>query len=116
MAHIISFPNSAAAPVQQKRGPGRHPKMVVPLWKLRHQQQNTVPSLSAEFLYGMEQGRRAAELCTALGPTLQGSKTMQQQLASQRELILTCEEMLNNVRAKVAVLEQRCAYAQGRQS
>ena len=37
MAQIISFPNSAAAPVQQKRGPGRHPKMVVSLWRWRYQ-------------------------------------------------------------------------------
>lgn len=116
MAHIISFPNSAAAPVQQKRGPGRHPQMVVQLWKLRHQKKNAAPLHSAEFLIGMEQGRRAAELCIALGPNSQGSKTMQEQLASQRELLLTCEELLSNVRAKVAVLEQRSAYAQDCQS
>jgi hypothetical protein len=35
MAHIIQFPNSAPAPVQQRRGPGRHPKSIVSLWRAR---------------------------------------------------------------------------------
>ena len=35
MAHIIQFPNSAPAPVQQRRGPGRHAKNILSLFRAR---------------------------------------------------------------------------------
>ena len=92
MAHVIPFPNSAASPVQQHRGPGRHPKTVVSLrsWRAIHR---TAAAPSADFLIGMEQGRRAAE----------------QQLASERELLRLFESTANTVRNKVALLQQQCS-------
>ena len=109
MAQIISFPNSAAAPVKQQRGPGRHPKMVVQLWKWSNKINSAKSKPSAEFLIGMEQGRRAAEQYTA--NSAPAPIPLQQQLASQRELLLTCEHLLNSVRHRVAVLQQQCTQA-----
>lgn len=36
MAQIIPHPRAAATTVIQKRGPGRHPKMVLSFWKFRY--------------------------------------------------------------------------------
>ena len=108
MAQIISFPNSAAAPVQQQRGPGRHPKMVVQLWKWRSKTHSAKSKPSAEFLIGMEQGRRTAE--QHLGAGAQPfQRSINEQLEGQRELLLTCEYLVNNVRQKIALLQQQCA-------
>ena len=86
MAHIISFPNSAAAPVQQRRGPGRHPKMVVCLRQWRFQ----------------------------AGAAARAAQSLQAELASQRELLSTLEGVRNDIRHKVAVLQQQCSQAPAR--
>lgn len=107
MAHIIPFPNSAAAPVQQRRGAGRHPKMVVSLRNWRALRRAAVATPSDEFLIGMDQGYRdALQHNTGSAPSLQA---LQQQLASERELLRLFESTTNTVRHKVAFLQQQCS-------
>lgn len=112
MAQIISFPNSAAAPVRQKRGAGRHPRMVVSLRNWRALHRVTVAAPSDEFLVGMQQGYRDAERRHVSAVPLQ--KTLQQQLSSELELLRLFDSAANAVRHKVAVLRQQCSQAPAR--
>jgi hypothetical protein len=64
MAHIIPFPNSAAAPVEQRRGPGRYPKTIVPaseLRRLRYQRAQRLKVQTAPALPGLPAPSSPAE-------------------------------------------------------
>lgn len=64
MAHVIPFPNSAAAPVQQRRGPGRYPKTIVSaseLRRLRYQRAQCLKAQTAPALPGLPAPRSPAE-------------------------------------------------------
>lgn len=63
MAQIINFTNCAPAAVQQKRGPGRHPKNVLPMWRARNAKVQAAIS-TPSVTQGIEEARnflRAAE-------------------------------------------------------
>lgn len=94
-AQIIQFTNSAPAPVQQLRGPGRNPKMVVRLAVYRSNRK-PIQCASSEYAHGM-----------ALGRTLYAQQQQSDPLGEAKAFLQTAERIFNSAQFEVARLTEK---------